>query len=228
MSRKAESSYETENSVFSQRLKKIMKERGENQTTLAKKITECYITIQRQTISLYMNGQSKPDTERLAAISRTLDVSADWLLGLSDERAINGDVAQAARYTGLSVTSISKLHESAESSWAHTKALLRVIEQILQERPDDFTTWAWRSAMASCAIDADNLAATRHNADIHLVEIANSDSGEIATSIEVPLSDYEYICTSTAIGIIQESADKSLKIFKDNFKKALRMEKFKE
>ncbi len=82
MPRKAVPAYETENDVFPKRLKEIMKERGENQTSLAKKITEQYVTIQRQTISLYMNGQSKPDTERLTAIAKVLNISADWLLGL--------------------------------------------------------------------------------------------------------------------------------------------------
>ncbi len=37
MPRKTEPAYETENGVFPKRLKEIMKERGENQTSLAKK-----------------------------------------------------------------------------------------------------------------------------------------------------------------------------------------------
>ena len=91
MPRKNDPAYSTENSVFATRLREIMKERGENQTTLADKITSQYVTIQRQTISLYMSGQSRPDTERLTAICKTLDVSADWLLGLTDYRT--ADVA---------------------------------------------------------------------------------------------------------------------------------------
>ena len=92
MPRKTEPAYETENGVFPKRLKEIMKERGENQTSLAKKIKEQYVTIQRQTISLYMNGQSKPDTERLAAIAQVLNVSADWLLGLSKTKSTSANV----------------------------------------------------------------------------------------------------------------------------------------
>lgn len=84
MPRKNAPSYETSNSIFAKRLTEAMKDQGENQTTLAEKITAQYVTIQRQTISLYMNGQSKPDTERLTALAKVLNVSADWLLGLSD------------------------------------------------------------------------------------------------------------------------------------------------
>lgn len=109
MPRKADKAYETENNVFPKRLSEIMKERGENQTTLAEKITKQYLTIQRQTISLYMNGQSKPDTERLTAIAKTLDVSADWLLGLSEAKSTDNDLRSICDYTGLSESAVKFL-----------------------------------------------------------------------------------------------------------------------
>lgn len=106
MPRKSDPSYKTENSVFAARLREIMKERGENQTTLADKITSQYVTIQRQTISLYMNGQSKPDTERLTAIAKVLKVSADWLLGLTNDK---GEHATATEALGLSHEAIMQI-----------------------------------------------------------------------------------------------------------------------
>lgn len=102
MPRKTEPAYKTENSIFAERLREIMKERGENQTTLASKITSQYTTIQRQTISLYMSGQSKPDTERLTAIAKVLDVSADYLLGLNHVKNKDGEFQQSCNYIGLS------------------------------------------------------------------------------------------------------------------------------
>ena len=102
MPRKNDPAYKTENSVFATRLRKIMKERGENQTTLADKITSQYVTIQRQTISLYMSGQSRPDTERLTAIAKALNVSADWLLGISEVKAYNAHWRAVCELTGLS------------------------------------------------------------------------------------------------------------------------------
>lgn len=101
MPRKNDPAYSTENSVFATRLREIMKERGENQTTLADKITSQYVTIQRQTLSLYMSGQSRPDTERLTAICKTLDVSADWLLGLTDYRTADVGMRDACEYFGF-------------------------------------------------------------------------------------------------------------------------------
>lgn len=109
MPRKSNPAYSTENSVFATRLREIMKERGENQTSLAEKITSKYVTIQRQTISLYMNGQSKPDTERLTAIAKALDVSADYLLGLNNVKSMDGNFQQACNYIGLSEGAIEFL-----------------------------------------------------------------------------------------------------------------------
>lgn len=109
MPRKSDPAYSTENSVFATRLREIMKERGENQTTLAAKITSQYATIQRQTISLYMNGQSKPDTERLTAIAKVLDVSVDWLLGISDHKSTDFNVRRISEMTGISEETVESL-----------------------------------------------------------------------------------------------------------------------
>ena len=74
---------ETEGKLFAQRLKEAMKGRGLKAATLSAKIkAEQDFTIQRQSISQYIDGQSNPDTERLTAICKALDVSADYLLGL--------------------------------------------------------------------------------------------------------------------------------------------------
>ncbi len=220
MPRKSDPAYKTEGSVFATRLREIMKERGENQTTLADKLTSQYVAIQRQTISLYMNGQSKPDTERLTAIARVLNVSADWLLGLSDERSINGDLAQACRYTGLPSNSVNRLHELATTNEA-LKASLWVIDEILNERSQDLETWVWRAAMSSCCTNnqIDEFATIRHDADAKLLEIAKLGDKSDITAVDVPIFDYETICTSAAIEIVQKSTENALKKYKEYFRK---------
>ena len=221
MPRKSVPACESEKSIFAKRLTEAMKESDENQTTLAKKISSQYVTIQRQTISLYMNGQSKPDTERLAAIARVLDVSADWLLGLSDERAINGDLAQAARYTGLPANSVKKLHKLSTNT-DPLKASLWVIREILGEKSDDFETWVWRAAMSCCCpsmdLGEDKVAAIRHSADAKLLEIAIGKSNDRA--VNIPTFDYEEVCTTAAINLIRKAAEKALTEYKSEFHKA--------
>ena len=106
MPRKKELPYQTEGDVFATRLREVMKKRRENQTSLAAKITEQSCVIQRQSISQYMQGQSKPDTTRLAAICKALDVSADYLLGMSDTERKSPTLRAAVEYTGLSEAAI--------------------------------------------------------------------------------------------------------------------------
>ncbi len=183
--------------------------------------------LSRPTVGFYENGNRLPDAYTLRHIAVTCDVSADWLLGISDERTINGDIAQASRYTGLSANSIRKIHELSESSYPHSKALLLAIDQILRNRPDDFITWVWRAAMARCcpkvSLEDAEFAEIRHRTDIQLLKTANED--EISKSVEVPIADFEDICTSTAFGIIRQSVECAVSSFKDEFEKEFKLEK---
>lgn len=147
MPRKNDPAYKTENSVFATRLREIMKERGENQTTLADKITSQYLTIQRQTISLYMSGQSRPDTERMTAIAKVLNVSTDWLLGLSDVPSQDGEVKQVCKYIGLSQTAVERLHQIAATGDT-PNMVIAFLDSFLGGRYlADFANSAWRAAM---------------------------------------------------------------------------------
>lgn len=49
-----------------------------------------------------MCGERIPDVETLYNIADKCNVSADWLIGLSDVRACDDDIKTACRYTGLS------------------------------------------------------------------------------------------------------------------------------
>lgn len=103
---------EAEKALFATRLRECMKIRGENQTSLSDKIG-----IQRQTISLYMNGQSSPNTEILTAIAKALDVSSDYLLGLSDVPQINADIQAACKFTGLTPNALQSLRQFNNAIW---------------------------------------------------------------------------------------------------------------
>ena len=101
---------ETEGKLFARRLREVMEKRGENASTLAAKIkNEQNFTLQRQSISQYMVGQSNPDTERLTAICKALDVSADYLLGLTDQKTQNITLRRVCEVTGFSEASVKAL-----------------------------------------------------------------------------------------------------------------------
>lgn len=95
--------------VFSERLSALMKERNVTQEELAHELG-----IKRQTVSLYKNGQSTPDAAQLKNIAVFFNVSADWLLGLSDQRELNGDIRKVCEYTRLNKDSILALRELCE------------------------------------------------------------------------------------------------------------------
>lgn len=101
------------NLKFSERLKQIMSESNSTHQDLAN-----VLGVQRQTVSLYVNGQIRPDIESLAIISEHFNVTADWLLGLTNDRK---KVPIATDELNLSEESINKIksYTSLPSSRAH-------------------------------------------------------------------------------------------------------------
>jgi transcriptional regulator with XRE-family HTH domain len=70
----------TDGSIFSKRLQELMKKNGTTQETLAD-----YMKIKRQTISLYQNGKTKPNSEKIVQIAKYFEVTSDYLLGLTPD-----------------------------------------------------------------------------------------------------------------------------------------------
>ena len=103
-SRRCIPAHEAEKSVFATNLRECMERKGVTQTALAN-----MIGMQRQTISLYMNGQSSPNAEILTDIDNALGVSADYLLGLSVVPIVNEDLAAAHEYTGLTPAALQSI-----------------------------------------------------------------------------------------------------------------------
>ena len=99
--------YETELKVFPRRLKKRMEEKNVNQKELANAIG----LSSRQSVGYYLQGTSSPDWERLVKIAEYLDTSADYLIGLSDNKSRNSDWQIVTNITGLTFDAINALHD---------------------------------------------------------------------------------------------------------------------
>lgn len=65
--------------IFSQRLKELRKAAGLTQQQLSDKLH-----IRQQSYTRYENGTGEPNLETVAEIAKIFDVSADYLLGLSE------------------------------------------------------------------------------------------------------------------------------------------------
>lgn len=70
-----------DDNYFVFRVGQLLKQNNIKQTELGK-----ILGVTRQTISLYMAGKAIPNINALKKLSNFFDVSADWLLGLSDRR----------------------------------------------------------------------------------------------------------------------------------------------
>ena len=71
--------------VFTKRLAQMMHQTQMTQGALAREIG-----VQRQTVSLYMLGRSRPDTDRLILIAKALRTTPNYLLGFTDDPSPEG------------------------------------------------------------------------------------------------------------------------------------------
>ena len=68
-----------------------------------------FLGISRQTVGFYCNGDRIPDALVLRQICEKCNVSADWLLGLADERTPDTNLKAVSRFTGLSVEAVKAI-----------------------------------------------------------------------------------------------------------------------
>lgn len=68
------------------------------------------IGVSLPTAGFYLNGDRLPDALGVHDIASKCEVSADWLLGLSDVQKSDADLRCVCEYTGLSEQAIAALH----------------------------------------------------------------------------------------------------------------------
>ncbi len=90
---------------FPSRLRQLRNKKGESQATLAKELM-----VTKSTISLYETGDNVPDARTIRRMAEHFDVSADYLLGLSESETNDKDVQFVSDYTGLAPNVVSRLH----------------------------------------------------------------------------------------------------------------------
>ena len=96
---------------FPERLREIMADHGTTQQELSE-----YIGKSRQAVGYYADGSESPDWKTVAAIAQYFDVSADWLLGMSDVKNVDIDIQQICKHTGLSESAVDVIIKADEMS----------------------------------------------------------------------------------------------------------------
>lgn len=70
-----------------------------------------FLEMSRQTVGFYLNGDRIPDALNLRQICEKCNVSADWLIGLTDTRTLDIKLKAVTRYTGLSEKAIEVIRQ---------------------------------------------------------------------------------------------------------------------
>lgn len=90
--------------VFRDRFDLLRQERNFSNTEFSK-----FLDMSRQTVGFYLNGNRVPDALTLIKIAEKCNVSADWLLGLTDIRNPDTNISFALQCLGLSDSSAKTL-----------------------------------------------------------------------------------------------------------------------
>ena len=95
----------------SKRIVSLREEKGETQQELANAVG-----ITRQSLSRYEIAARTASVEVLGALAQHFNVSADYLLGLSDVKSTEQDIQTACEVTGLSEKAVLSLCERKEKA----------------------------------------------------------------------------------------------------------------
>ena len=116
-----DNSQKTKN-MFRFNLNKAMRERGVKQKDLA-----AALGMSENMISYYCNGDKVPNLVRLKEIAQHLNVSTDYLLGLSSNMTTDKELDFVCNYTGLSEAAIQMLRDCEADHEPYPNRLISVI-----------------------------------------------------------------------------------------------------
>lgn len=111
--------------VFTERFRELQGEMSNTEFA-------AFLGMSRQTVGFYCNGDRIPDAVGLKDIAEKCNVSADYLLGLTNVCSPDPIIRKITQYTGLDERSISKLHEFSTCIKEH-EATIAFIDHFLSQ-----------------------------------------------------------------------------------------------
>ena len=113
-------------------IRKLRHEREMTQNDLAN-----LLNCNRQKIADLERGKSCPSVDDLILLCKIFNVSADYLLGLSDVKSVDKDIEFICDYTGLSENVIKILNQDNKNNYSSTINLL--LEFRTKEQDDELS-----------------------------------------------------------------------------------------
>lgn len=111
------------------------------------------IGMSRATVGFYSTGQRIPDALGVKVIAEKCGVSADWLLGLSLEKELNGKLSQVCNYVGLSKDAVNTLAELKYSPSGYMSVIADYVlsyKDFFQKIVRYLSSCIWRSVPDEC------------------------------------------------------------------------------
>ena len=93
-----------ENSTFGERIASLRAESGETQQELADALG-----VRRETVKFWESGDRQIKAADIVKLAKHFEVSADYILGLSEAMSTDLDVQAVSQYTGLNEASLNTL-----------------------------------------------------------------------------------------------------------------------
>lgn len=119
---------------FSDRLKELIDERKESGQTLRGLAKDLEVSL--GVLSDWQNGNKTPRGDSIIKLAQYFEVSADYLLGLTNARTPDADLRTVAEYTGLSERAIVELKHSTP------KHILNTMSEMIEQ--GIFLQLAWK------------------------------------------------------------------------------------
>lgn len=121
------SSDANKNALFPTQLRNLRKEKGVSQDELSK-----ILGVSKSTVGLWETGDTLPDARSLHDLAVYYEVSADYLLGLSDIKSYNAHPRIACELTGLSEEAFNRIWSiTSHSSKSRNDALRQAMNAFL-------------------------------------------------------------------------------------------------
>lgn len=171
--------------IFSSRLKKLREEKGYSMAALAKEIDATGVSI-----GYYERGERVPDIETLKKICDFFGVSADYLLGISDNPSTNEATKELCQTLGLSEKTISFLKgEYSSFEKIYTEEIYKGNEELKAAKEADPSLYEYELERANKEpIDVLKNVINKL-AELHIDDVLSSFN-DYLTSFVVLLDDY--------------------------------------
>lgn len=119
-----------DNSITWYRIRSLIDESEKSREEIAK---SAELDCDTSTITKHYNGDRKISAEYIVKYAKYFNVSADYLLGISDVKTTDKDLEYICAYTGLAEEVIEKLHNMAGKG-THIENVILILNNLLKDK----------------------------------------------------------------------------------------------